>query len=247
MSIRHLFDYSQPLVAAATVLSVGFVVVSGVLGYVVYTVKASDDMITVTGSAKEMVRADAVRWTIQLETKTGTDTQQAGIDRLEAAQKRIAAYLAGKGVTEVESPVASVYPNYSYPDRSEPIFIGYTVSRSVIVRSSDVAALSALANDLSKLQGSGYTVSTNSLELTYSKLDEMRVKLLTQAIGDAEARARAIAEETGRSVHVLRSASSGVVQVLPAGGIDISDYGSYDTQSMSKDIMVTVRAEFSLR
>jgi hypothetical protein len=48
-------------------------------------------------------------------------------------------------------------------------------------------------------------------------------------------------------VGALRSASSGVVQVLPEGGVEISDYGTYDTQNINKEVMVTVRADFSLR
>jgi hypothetical protein len=75
----------------------------------------------------------------------------------------------------------------------------------------------------------------------------MRVKLLSQAITDATDRAEAIVQDSGRSIGVLRSASSGVVQVLPEGGVEISDYGSYDTQSMNKEVMVTVRATFSLK
>jgi hypothetical protein len=74
----------------------------------------------------------------------------------------------------------------------------------------------------------------------------MRVALLSEAIKDAKARAQAIASESGRSIGVLRNASSGVVQVLPQGGIDISDYGMYDTQSLNKEVMVTVRATFEL-
>jgi hypothetical protein len=75
----------------------------------------------------------------------------------------------------------------------------------------------------------------------------MRVALLSSAIKDAGARAAAIAKESGRSVGTLRSASGGVVQVLPQGGVDISDYGTYDTQSKQKEVMVTIRAMFSLQ
>jgi hypothetical protein len=46
---------------------------------------------------------------------------------------------------------------------------------------------------------------------------------------------------------MLRNASSGVVQVLAADGVDISDYGSYDTTSLNKEVMVTVRAVFELQ
>jgi hypothetical protein len=39
----------------------------------------------------------------------------------------------------------------------------------------------------------------------------------------------------------------GVVQVMPAGTIDVSDYGMYDTASIDKDIMITVKTTFSLK
>lgn len=138
------------------------------------------------------------------------------------------------------------YPSYTYPQYGEPIFTGFNVARQIIVRSNDVAAINELANNIEPFTGSNYSVTTQSLELTYSKLDEMRVQLLSAAIKDAEARAKAIASDSGRTVKALRNASSGVVQVLPAGSVEVSDYGMYDTQSMQKEVMVTVRATFSL-
>jgi hypothetical protein len=38
----------------------------------------------------------------------------------------------------------------------------------------------------------------------------------------------------------------GVVQVMTAGAIEISDYGSYDTSGIEKEVMVTVKADFKL-
>jgi hypothetical protein len=38
----------------------------------------------------------------------------------------------------------------------------------------------------------------------------------------------------------------GVVQVMPVGAIEISDYGSYDTSGIEKEVMTTVKATFSL-
>ena len=246
MSVQKLFDYSVPLVAAATVLVVGALGVAAIAAYTMYDIKLSAASIEVTGSAKEAVTADAARWILNLETKTGINDQQAGYTRLEGASEKIATYLESQGFTEFETPAITTSPNYTYPQFGEPIFTGYTVMRQVIVRSNEVEKMSALANTIEPFMGAGYTVSSQSLELTYSKLDEMRVKLLGQAIQDAKARAEAIASESGRSVSVLRNASSGVVQVLPAGGVDISDYGTYDTQSLEKEVMVTVRATFEL-
>jgi hypothetical protein len=247
MHLSKLFDYSVPLVAASTILVVGAIAVVLYAGKVAYDIKLAADTVEVTGSAKEAVVADTARWTINLETKTGVGDQQAGFTRLEGAVDKISGYLKESGFTEFETPAVTSYPTYYYPQNGEPVMTGYTVSRSIVVRSSDVAKLSDLANSIEPLSGTGYSVTTGALELTYSKLAEMRVKLLSQAIADATDRANAIVQDSGRSISVLRNASSGVVQVLPAGGVDISDYGTYDTQSMNKEVMVTVRATFSLK
>jgi hypothetical protein len=246
MNLKKLFDYSVPLVAASTILVVGVFGVALYAGKVAYEIKIASDTVEVTGSAKEAVVADMGRWTLNLETKTGLHDQQAGFSRLEGAVQKISSYLKEQGFDEIEIPVGTTYPNFVYPQNGESYQSGYNVNRSIIVRSDDVAKLSALANDIDPFVSSGYNVSTGGLELTYSKLAEMRVKLLSAAIADAEARAEAIVQDSGRVIGMLRTATGGVVQVLPEGGVEISDYGSYDTQSINKEVMVTVRAVFSI-
>lgn len=246
MNLSKLFDYSVPMVAAATILVVGVCAVALYTGKVVTDIKLANDTIEVTGSAKEAVTADLGRWVINLEARTGVNDQQAGFERLDGAVSRIVTYLTEQGFTEYETPAGSTYPQYTYPQYGEPILTGYSVTRSIIVRSNEIEKLAALANNVEPFVGPGYNVSTGMLELTYSKLPETRVKLLSEAIKDATERAKAIARDSDRSVGTLRNASSGVVQVLPEGGVDISDYGSYDTQSLHKEVMVTVRGTFSL-
>jgi uncharacterized protein len=246
MNIRKLFDYSVPLVASATVLVIGAIIVAGIGAYTAYDIKLSRDSVEVTGSAKEAVIADTARLIINLDTRTGINDQKFGYTRLEDATNKITTYLEQQGFSDYETPSIISYPNYTYPQYGEPVFTGYSVNRQIIVRSDDIDGISTVANKIEPFTGTNYNVTTQSLELTYSKLDEMRVKLLSEAIKDAKARADAIATESGRSVGVLRNASGGVVQVLPEGGIDISDYGMYDTQSVHKEVMVTVRATFEL-
>lgn len=247
MSIKQLVDYSQPLVAAATVLGIGGIIVACIGGYTAYGIKVAADTVTVTGSAKESVTADYARLTINLDTTTAIGAQQEGLNRLSKAAEQITAALHEKDLTDIETPAPQVNATYSYPERGAPIQTGYSASRQVIVRSDNIDRLSDIANNVGPLTGPGYNVSIYGIELTYRGLDDLRVKLLSTAIQDAHARAEAIAKDSGRAVGALRTASSGVVQVLPAGGVEISDYGTYDTQSKQKDVMVTVRATFSLR
>lgn len=247
MEIKKLFDYSQPIVAATTVLVIGLFIMTLYAGYVVYKIKIAVDTVEVTGSAKAAVVADMGRWTINLETKTGMKDQQAGFNRLEEAVQKIVTFLEAQGLTEYETVVGSTNPTFIYPQNSEPVQTGFSVYRSVVVRSSEVEKLSNLANNIEPLIGGGYNVTTSGLELTYSKLAEKRVSLLSAAIADAADRANAIAKDSGRSIGMLRNATGGVVQVLPEGGVEISDYGSYDTQNMNKEVMVTVRATFGFK
>ncbi len=246
MEIRRLFDYSQPLVAAATICGAALIAVACIGGATAYRIKNAGDLVSVTGSARETVTSDYARLVIAIETRTDIHEQERGFALLESAVTRIAANLEKDDFTDVELPPASSNPQYYYPERSAPVMTGYTISRSVIVRSDDVSRMHALANEVGRFSGNGYTVSIGGLELTYRKLDAIRVALLEKAFADAKARADAIARQSGRSVGALRSSSSGVVQVLAKGGVDVSDYGTYDTQSVEKEIMVTVRAAFSL-
>lgn len=247
MDIKKLLNFNEPLVSGATLIGFSIILATVVGSYSLYRTKVLGDTIEITGSAKESVTSDYSRWTISLDTKTGITNQQSGLDRLDKARAKVISYLESVGMSDIESPSAYVSADYSYPEGMAPIHTGYTVSRQIYVRSADVMRITELANNLEPLSGFGYNVTTQGVELTYQKLPEMRVRLLSGAIADARARAEAIARETDRSVSALKSATGGVVQVLPRGGVEISDYGSYDTQNMEKDVMVTVRAVFRLR
>ncbi len=242
-----ILSTERPLIAAAGLLGLALIISASVASYTAYNIKAAQDIVEVTGSAKVPVEADFARFTLTLEAKTGTQNQADGYARIEGATQKILQYLTEQGFSDVEAPAPNAYPTYTYPQYGEPIMTGYQVSRQIIIRSADIEKVETLAGTIEPLTGAGYTVSTGMVELTYQNLPETRVALLTEAIADAKARAEAIAKETGRDVGTLRSATSGVVQVLPAGSVDISDYGMYDTQSRQKEVMVTVRASFSLR
>lgn len=148
MNLSKLFDYSVPLVAAATILVVGAIAITLYGAKIITDIKLANDTIEITGSAKKAVTADMGRWTINLETKTGITDQQTGFNRLETATKKVVAYLESHGFTEYETPTGSSFPQYTYPQYGEPTQIGYSVTRSIVVRSNDVEKLSALANNV---------------------------------------------------------------------------------------------------
>src|SRR5438105_7497678 len=102
MNFTKLFDYTQPLVAAATILGGAFIVLGGIGGVTAYQIKNAGDTVSVTGSARESVTADFARLVVNIETKTGTDDQEAGYARLDVAAKRIVLDLKKQGFADVE-------------------------------------------------------------------------------------------------------------------------------------------------
>jgi hypothetical protein len=212
------------------------------------TVRGYDNALSVTGSTKERVTSDQVKWTMEVTRHS------LGAEGLKDANKAIKAdlisintWLTGLGIDAKSITVTPVYTmeNYDY-NKSSSAPRDYTLRSTVTVASSDVEKLTQLAKNTDTLVNQGVFVNTVSLEYYFSKLADLRVSLLGAAIKDARARAEEIAKADGKSVGVLKSASSGVVQVLPVNSVDVSDYGSYDTQNIEKEVSVTVRASFVL-
>ena len=123
----------------------------------------------------------------------------------------------------------------------------YTLRQTVEVSSSDVAKIGELAQATQSIINKGVIFSVFPVEYYYKNLPEVRVTLLSSAVADAKKRAEEIVSGTGQKIGVLKSAASGVVQVLPANSLEISDYGTYDTSKVNKNIMVTVKAAFNIK
>ena len=119
--------------------------------------------------------------------------------------------------------------------------------QNIEVQSDEVKKIDALAKNTMELIKKGVLFTTNSLEFYYSKLPEVRVELLDSAVADAKARANKLAEAGGKKIGVLKSASSGVVQVMAPNSVEVSDYGMYDTSKINKEVMVTVKASFEIK
>lgn len=232
---------------AAVILGFGLVVSTVIGAYTFYRVRALDDVLSVTGSAKQAVAADQVKWITAINRPSTASTLKSGYAQLASDLATVTSFYAAHGLASSSLQISPVYMDEVYisnplPNQEKQ----YTLRQTIQINSSDVAGITALSKDTSSLISSGVIFSTQSLEYYYSKLADLRVSLLTQAVSDAKARATQLVAGTGKTVGKLKTASSGVVQVLPENSVEVSDYGAYDTSSIQKDVMVTVKAVFTL-
>jgi uncharacterized protein len=233
----------------AIILGLALIVSASVFGgfyYSAISTNSSKDTLSVTGSTKTHVTSDQAKLVLNL-TQTVLSTDLSTGYRTIAHDLGLAKELLRKAnVPDTEITESPVSMNQVY-DQNNTAQVRYQLFQTVTVQSNDVKKITDLYKQIPSLAEQGAIVSVQSLEYYYSKLPDLRVSLLSDAVKDAKARAEKIAQGTGRHVASVQSASIGVVQVLQPNSVDVSDYGSYDTASIDKDVMVTVKASFRLQ
>ncbi|MFZ3057774.1 MAG: SIMPL domain-containing protein [Minisyncoccales bacterium] len=238
----------KSLVKTSIILGIFLIIGVSIISYSLYQIKAADNTLSVTGSAKQSVSADIVKWNGSFSRTVYASSLKAGYTQMKADEAIITKFLKDNGITDDELTISSVsmQENYNY-NKTAGSPTEYSLVQNVIVQSTDIKKIQAISKSTQTVIDQGVIFSAYSPEYYYSKLPEMRVSLLPEAMKDAQTRAKSIAESTGKKVGTLKSASMGVVQVLQPNSIDISDYGNYDTSTVEKEIMITVKASFSLK
>jgi len=234
------------IIYTGVILGVSFIIGVTINSGMNYKAKQLDNTLSVTGSAKQQITSDTAKWRSSFTRTVAPSELNAGYSQMKADEALVLSFLKENGIDEKDiniSPVA-MDQNFKY-DPNAPK--DYNLRQTVEVQSDDVNKITAIAKNTQSLIQKGVIFSSDSLEYYYSKLPELRVTMLSDAIKDAKARAQKIAESSGETVGSIKSASMGVVQVLPVNSVEISDYGSYDTGTIEKEVMVTVKALFVLK
>lgn len=240
--LRHASG--QAIIAFAIILS------TIIAGSIFYSVKnAESSYLSVTGSAKQKVMSDQVRWNSQFSRRIYLSQIKSGYAQMDKDLKLVKEFFSKNGISEKDMTISPVYMEeiYDYNNNQSSTDKQYTLRQTIQINSPAVEKIGELSKQVGSLINQGVVFSTFNLEYYYSKLPELRVSMLSNAIKDAKARAEMIAKSGGNKIGAMKSASSGVVQVLAPNSIDISDYGNYDTSSLEKEVMVTVRASFNIK
>jgi hypothetical protein len=210
-----------------------------------YKAKQLDNTLSVTGSAKQSIVSDIAKWRSSFSRTVSPAGLNDGYSQMKADEELVLNFLKNNGIDEKDIIISPVAMNQLYRyDSNSPK--EYELRQTVEVQSNDVNKITQITKDIQDLIQAGVIFSSDSLEYYYSQLPELRVSLLSDAIKDAKARAQKIAESSDKTVGTIKSASMGVVQVLPVNSVEIADYGSYDTRTIDKEVMVTVKALFIL-
>jgi len=224
----------------------GAIVLSFLIGsFTFYKIRTAES-ITSTGSAKVAVTSDSVKWISTITRATELGSVQSGYAKMATDLKEVQAFLATNGIPVADISVNPIFMQEIWDNNGNPEK-RYNLIQNIEVQSADVDKIANLSKNTSLVTEKGVLFVTQSVEYYYSRLPETRVELLDKAVADAKARAEKLASAGGKRIGALKSASSGVVQVLSPNSAEVTDYGTYNTSTIEKEIMVTVKATFQIR
>ncbi|MCO5234347.1 MAG: SIMPL domain-containing protein [Chitinophagales bacterium] len=210
----------------------------------------SSQTITVTGNAKMDFEADIVKWSATF-SKINFDLKTAS-EQLKNDREIIKNYLISKGISENEFRFGAVdiYKDYLnfYDEKSGANyskFNGYNLSQNVSIASSQLDKVDNVSREISDLISQGIELSSQPANYYYSKLEDLKLKLIASAAENARLRAENIAKQANSNIGELVKADLGVFQIT--GEYDDEDYsygGVFNTTSRAKTANVTVKMNF---
>lgn len=239
-------ENSNKIIYFAIILGICLIISASIGSFTFYKVRSPEDTLSVTGSVREKVTSDLAKWTANFSRTVSTEDLKAGYQMMKNDQRLVLNFFEDNGFNEEDITISPVFMEQLYlydPNAPKENALRQTVE----IQSTDVDKITYMAKNNQELIDQGVIFAIQSLEYYYSKLPELRIELIPDAINDAKLRAQKIAEGSGKTIGVIKSATLGVVQVLPVNSTEVSDWGTYDTSTIEKEVMIPVTVIFTLK
>ena len=105
-----------------------------------------------------------------------------------------------------------------------------------------------ISRQVTELINSGVELYSEQPEYYYTKLAELKLKMIAEATKDAKLRAEKIAENAGAKLGDLKKSEMGVFQIIAQNSSeDYSWGGSFNTSSKKKTANITMKLSYNIR
>lgn len=228
-----------------------FVLAFGLFFATKYAVNSlSREGISVTGSAYEIVKSDSGKLTFDINVQAKTKAEAYNIMKKQLPV--VKDYLVQKGIAaeNIEVKTYNGYYTYKYNNvtRSYTNEVDYfKLSQPMEVSSEDVNKIKELSIDIQSLLDQGIDIGVNQASYFYSKLPELKVKLLGEATTDAKDRASTMLKATNNKVGKIQSVKMGVFQITDVDSTSVSDMGINDTSTIDKKVTAVANVVFKIK
>jgi hypothetical protein len=209
-------------------------------------------IISVTGLGNEDFTSDLIVW--EGSFSAANFELKLAFEELNREKELVKNYLVAKGIksediifnsVQTMEKVDNKYDNGNYVGS---IFKGYQLSQSFQIEATDVPMIEQISREITELLNKGVQLNSAPPRYYYTKLADLKIKMISKATEDARIRAENIAKNAGGDLGDLVSAQMGVFQITGQNsGEDYSWGGAYNTTSKKKTASITMRLEYNVR
>ena len=127
-------------------------------------------------------------------------------------------------------------------------FTGYTLNQSVEIDSKEVEKVERISREITELLNQGIQLYSSAPRYYYTRLDELKIEMISQATENARLRAEKIATNSKSELDELVVAKMGIFQIT--GQNSNEDYswgGAYNTTSKEKTASITMKLTYKVK
>ena len=240
----------RTLIPAAALVALGLTVSGWAVGDGFARARLGDRYVTVKGVSEREVEADLALWSLTF-VAAGNDLAaiQGEIGgNVDLTLAFLARFGVGREQVELQSPrVQDVRANLYRGELQ--ITDRYAVNQTLVVRSTDPAAVLSASQAMGELVGSGVALSSGpewgpgGPVFLFTRLNDLKPAMLEEATARAREAAESFAEDSGSRVGRIRTANQGVFQILPRDPAP----GAQEEQQLRKVVRVVSTVEYYLR
>ncbi len=230
--------------AGALILGLGLAAAGFLAGRGFERGRSVDRYVTVKGLAETLVKADLAVWPLRV-TATGNDLGQVQT-RIDGDLATITRFLSGHGIEAdaIQPQRVEVTDLLAQPYRPEGAGDNrFIVAQTVIVRTGQVDRVAELNRATGELVKQGVVLAdTGGPSYLFTKLNDIKPKMLAAATRNARAAAEQFAADSGGEIAEIRRASQGLFEILardPAPGLS-------EQNQVDKQIRVVSTVEYRL-
>ncbi len=210
----------------------------------------SKDGITVTGSAYEIVKSDSGRLSIDINIQA--KTKAAAYQIMKKQLPLVTKYITEKGIPAENIEIKNYNGYYSYKyNQSTGNYTNevdyFKLLQPMEITSNDVNKIKEISLDIQSLLDQGIDINIRQTAYYYSKLSDLKVKLLEAATDDAKQRAAAMLKATNNKVGNIQSVKMGVFQITEVDSTSVSDMGINDTSTIDKKVTAVANVVFKIK
>jgi len=237
----------------AIIFAVSIVASAIVLGNAFMNRNKTQGTVSVTGLGQSNFTSDLIVWEANF-SQTNTNLREAYTD-LDNDKSEIKNYLIGKGLSEDVIVFSAVVTNNNYESKYSSTgeftgqeFTGYTLTQSVQIESTDVEKVETISREVTELLNKGIQLYSSPPRYYYTKLDELKIEMISQATENARIRAEKIAENSKSQLGELIVAKMGIFQITGQNSNESYSWGGvYNTSSKEKTASITMKLSYRVQ